>query len=142
MANLSSGIILNEGEQLIAEIEAELWATSANPIAQLVGSITKFINKILGNKKSGFIVITDKRVVEVVSITRCYVFNTAKEVKFLLPSSIKEVGFIKKATCGLFCPGYYFYYQGFTQTTEVLLKDTDEAGAQKLVDSFYRALKS
>jgi hypothetical protein len=142
MAQLASGIILNDGEQLIAEIEAELWATSSNPLAQLIGSIQKFISKILGFKKKGFIVITDKRVVEATSITQCYVFNTAKEVKYLLPSSIKEVGYKKRATCGMFCPGFYFYYQGFTQTTEILLKDADEASAQKLVDSFYKALKS
>jgi len=70
------------------------------------------------------------------------VFNTERRVKYLLPSSIKEIGFTKKATCGLFCPGYYFYYESLTNTTTVLLKDADESYATKLVDSFYKALKA
>ena len=34
MAELKSGLVLDEGEKLIMEIEAELWATSANPLAK------------------------------------------------------------------------------------------------------------
>ena len=30
MADLKSGLILKDGEQLVMEIEAELWATSSN----------------------------------------------------------------------------------------------------------------
>lgn len=33
MAYLKSGLNLEEGENLVMEIEAELWATSSNPIA-------------------------------------------------------------------------------------------------------------
>lgn len=33
MADLKSGLILEPGESLVMEIEAELWATSSNPIA-------------------------------------------------------------------------------------------------------------
>ncbi len=39
MAELKSGIILQDGEELVAEIEAELWASSANPIAKALGNI-------------------------------------------------------------------------------------------------------
>ena len=50
MAELKSGIILQDGEELVAEIEAELWASSANPIAKVKDSIDNlgenFINKI------------------------------------------------------------------------------------------------
>lgn len=135
-------VVLSAGEELIAEIEAELWATSSNPVAQLVGEIQKFIGRIFGFKKLGFIIITNQRVVEVYDQINCYVFNTERRVKYLLPSSIKEVGYTKSATCGLFCPGYYFYYESLTNVTKVLLKDADEAYAAKLVDSFYKALKA
>ncbi|TAH55625.1 MAG: hypothetical protein EWM51_01855 [Treponema sp.] len=136
-----SQVALGEGEELIAEIEAELWAISSNPVAQLFGEILKFIAAILGFKKKGFIVITNKRVVEIYDQINCYVFNTERRVKYLLPSSIKEIGYTKKAMCGLFCPGFYLYYEGLTNKTMVLLKDADESKASKLVDSFYKALK-
>ena len=47
MANLKSGLILGEDEHLVVELEAELWATSSNPIARLIGAVVKFINLIL-----------------------------------------------------------------------------------------------
>ena len=140
MEKLKSGVILSEGEVLIAELEAELWAQSANPIAKLIGEITRFIARILGHRRKGFLVITNKRVIEAVQITNCYVFNTDKEVKYLLPSSVKEVGFTKKTTCGVFCPAYYLYYDAHTQRTSILLKTSDEVEVQKLVDSFYNAI--
>jgi hypothetical protein len=60
----------------------------------------------------------------------------------VLPSSVKEIGYTKLTTCGVFCPAYYLYYEGFTQQTRILLKDSDEAGAQKIVDAFYNAIAS
>ena len=104
MSNLKSGLILNEGENLVMELEAELWASSSNPLAKLVGSVAKFINLLLGNKRRGFIVITNKRVVEIIEFKALWVFNVGKNVKYLLPSSVKEVGYIKQGTCfGCFC---------------------------------------
>ncbi len=141
MSNLKSGLILNEGENLVMELEAELWASSSNPLAKLVGSVAKFINLLLGNKRRGFIVITNKRVVEIIEFKALWVFNVGKNVKYLLPSSVKEVGYIKQGTCfGCFCQSYNLYYDAFTQRTSVLLSDVDEAGAQKVVDAFYKAI--
>ena len=140
MSNTKSGIILEEDETLVMEIEAELWATSSNPISIAIGNISKFIAKIFGYKKSGFLVITNKRVVEVVNVTECYCFNTARNVKYLLPSSVKEVGYTKQATCGCFCPAFNLYYESLTQRTSVLLPGATEVDAQKTVDAFYKAI--
>lgn len=137
-----SGITLAEGEVIIAELEAELWATSSNPISKLIGSITKFISSLLGNRRNGYLVITNKRVVEVVNIIQCYVFNTDKEVKYILPSSVKEVGYAKTTTCGVFCPAFYLYYESNTQRSSIQLQGSDEAAAQKIVDAFYSAIAS
>ena len=142
MAGLKSGVILEQGESLVMELEAELWATSSNPLAMAIGNIQKFINKILGFKKSGFVVITNKRVVEVSTTINCYVFKTGRDVKYLLPSSVKEVGYERVATCGCFCPAFYLYYEGHTQKTSVLLSGANEAEAQKVVDAFYRAISA
>ena len=142
MAELKSGLILEPGESLVMELEAELWATSSNPLAMAMGNIQRVINKILGFRKSGYLVITNKRVVEVSNITKCYVFNTEREMKYLLPSSVKEVGYRKVATCGIFCPAYYLYYDAHTQTTSILLSGANEAEAQKVADAFYRAISA
>ena len=143
MANLKSGLILGEDEHLVVELEAELWATSSNPIARLIGGIIKFINLIFGNKRQGYVVITDKRVVEIIQYKALWVLNAGKNVKYVLPSSVKEVGYTKEGTCfGCFCQSYNLYYDAFTQRTSVLLSDVDEAGAQKVVDASYKAISA
>ena len=143
MANLKSGLILGEDEKLVVELEAELWATSSNPIALLIGKIIKFINLLFGNKRQGYVVITDKRVVEIIQFKSLWVLNSGKNVKYVLPSSVKEVGYTKEGTCfGCFCQSYNLYYDAFTQRTSVLLSDVDEAGAQRVVGSFYKAFSA
>ena len=140
---LKSGLILNEGEKLVIELEAELWATSQNPIAKLIGQIRKLLALITGSKREGYIVITDKRVVEIIQAKACWVFNQGKNVKYVLPSSVKEVGYTREgACCGCFCQAYNLYYDAFTQRTSVLLPVTEETEAQKIVDAFYKAISA
>ena len=143
MANLKSGLILREDENLVMELEAELWATSMNPLARLWGSIVRTINLILGNKRKGFIVITDKRVMEITQFKALWVLNAGKDVKYVLPSSVKEVGYTIEGTCfGCFCQQYDLYYESFTQRTSVMLPVQGEAEAQRVVDSFYKAISA
>lgn len=142
MADLKSGLILEDGESLVMEIEAEFWATSSNPVAMAFGQIKKFFAKIFGYKVNGFLVITNKRVVQVAKEITCYCFNSKTVVKYLLPSSVKEVGYDRKATCGCFCPAFHLYYEGFTERTRVMLAGADERTAQKTVDAFYRAISA
>ena len=140
---LKSGLVLNEGEKLVIELEAELWATSQNPIAKLIGQIRKLLALITGSKREGYIVITDKRVVEIIQAKACWVFNQGKNVKYVLPSSVKEVGYTKEGSfCGCFCPAFNLYYDAFTQRTSVLLPVTEETEAQKIVDAFYKAISA
>ena len=143
MEKLRSGIVLSEGETLVAELEAELWATSANPLAKLIGQLVKLINLILGNKRKGYVVITNKRVIEVIQFQALWMLNTGKNVKYVLPSSVKEVGYTKEGTvCGCFCQAYSLYYDAFTQRTSVLLSTSDESEAQRIVDAFYKAISA
>jgi hypothetical protein len=143
MAELKSGLILAEGEKLVMELEAEMWASSQNPLAKLWGTIVKFLNLLLGNKRQGYIIITDKRVVELVEFKALWIFTAGKNVKYLLPSSVKEVGYTKEGVCfGCFCQSYNLYYDAFTQRTSVLLPVSEEAEAQKVVDAFYKAISA
>lgn len=141
MAQLKSGLVLNEGEKLVMELEAELWATSSNPIARALGAVLKLIYFILGCRIHAYLVITDQRVVEIRQTRACWVFNVAKEVKYVMPSSVKEAGYTKEGTvCGCFCQAYNFYYEGWTQRTSILLKGVNEKEAQGIVDAFYAAI--
>jgi hypothetical protein len=139
MEKLKSGFVLTEGENVVVELEAELWATGSNPIQKFFGKIMRLLYMIIGYRKKSFLVITDRRVVEISSVYNCWVFNTGKEVKYVLPSSVKELGYIKETTCGVFCPAYYLYYQSTTQSTAIQLS-ADEKECQAIVDAFYNAL--
>lgn len=141
MSRLKSGVILQDDEKLVVEIEAELWAASSNPIARFFGAIIKLICLIFGIKKEGYLVLTDKRVIEVVYQKACWVFDTGKEIKYVLPSSVKEVGYTKTGTfLGCFCPCYHLYYDANTQSTNVQLKGYNEQETIKLVNNFYDAI--
>ena len=37
---LKSGLVLSEGENVVVESEAELWAESSNPIAHMLGTMS------------------------------------------------------------------------------------------------------
>jgi hypothetical protein len=137
-----SGVVLQDGESLVVELEAELWATSSNPIAQALGSFKKAFARIIGIKKHGYLVITNKRVIITFSDVLCWCINTAKIVKYILPSSVKEIGYTKTATCGMFCPAYNLYFEGFTESFNILLKKADEDQAAKIATAFYNAIAS
>lgn len=140
MAILNSGVVLEEGENLVMEMEAELWATSSNPIARAFGGINKFCAKLLGMSVNGYLVITDRRVMEVKNQKACWCFEVSKSVKYVLPSSIKEIGYEKAATFGCCCPVFNFYYESFTQRTTIQLNTRDDKEAVKIVDAFYNAI--
>jgi hypothetical protein len=142
MAALKSGVTLGENEKLVMEIEAELWASSANPFAQAVGSFYKVLAAILGFKKKAFWVITDKRVVEVSTQVACWCITLGRQVRYILPSSVKEIGYTRKAACGIFCPAYYLYYESFTQLSSLQLKGANEDGAVKAANAFYAAISA
>jgi len=90
MATTKSGVALAENENLVMEIEAELWATSSNPIAQALGSILRILALIFGFKAKSFLVITDKRVIEVRTYIRCWCITTGREVKYVLPAALRK----------------------------------------------------
>lgn len=143
MTKLKSGIVLSEGEELILEMEAELWASSSNIIARILGAIAKIIALIFGIKKKGYVVLTNKRVIEVRQNIACWVFNTGKEIKYVLPNSVKEVGYVKVGTfCGCFCQAYSLYYDAFTQRTSIQLKGMHEEETVALVNTFYKTIQS
>ena len=141
MAQSKSGFTLAEGEQVVMELEAELYAVSANPIAQTLGEIKKIIDLILGNKKKSYILITNKRVVEIYDRIACYVFKVERRICNILPSSILDVGYYRRAAFGFLCPAFYFFYNRHSNLGRViLLKNADEAEAAKITNAFYTSV--
>lgn len=138
-SELKSGLILSEGEEVVVELEAEFWAGNSNPLSKLLGSIQKFFAKIFGYRKTGFVVITNKRVIQVTESTKCYCFTAGKNVKYILPSSIKEVGYTKEDNCCCCCPSFYFYFEAFTEKTAILITESEEY-VKNVVDAFYNAI--
>jgi hypothetical protein len=161
MATLKSGIKLANDENLVMEIEAELWASSSNPFAKMMGLLRQFFALILGTKIKCFWVITNKRVVVVTELVNWYCFPVRREIRNILPQSITAVGYTREATCWCFCPAYTLYYntvltEGITIPGSVLsfipipipsfrnsirLKDVDdEAVVLQAVNAFTAAI--
>lgn len=133
-----SGFILSEGETLELGIEAELWAGSSNPIARFLGAFNRIVSAIMGIKRVGFLLVTNKRIVEVRQTKACWCFNAGKEVKNVMPSSVKEAGYTAEgACCGCFCQAYRLYYDAFTQRTSILLKGANEEEAAHCAKVLY-----
>lgn len=135
-------IKLEEGEVIVAQLEAELWAESSNIFSRIIGQIWRIIGLILGFRKEGFLTITNKRVIETIHVQQCWVFNSGSITRIVLPSSVKEVGYTKDGTfLGCFCQAYQLFYEGHTQRTVVMLKDIySDADAMDLVMKFYKAI--
>ena len=133
-----SGFIAQDGEEIEFAIEAELWASSSNPIDRAIGKFIKFLNLIVGIKLIGYLIVTNKRIVEISQKKVCWAFNAGKNVKFVMPKSVREVGYRAEGTfLGCFCQAYYLYYEAQTQSTSILLKGVDEAEAARISKVFY-----
>ena len=133
-----SGLILEDGEVLELALEAELWATSSNPLARLIGAINRFLSLLVGRKKHGYIIVTNKRLVEISQQMNCWCCNAGKDIKIVMPSTILEVGYVAEGTfCGCFCQAYHLYYEALTQQTSILLKGATEEEAANAAKALY-----
>jgi len=136
-------IKLIEGEQIVVQIEAELWAGSSNPIVRFISGISRILAMIGGYRKHGFLTITNKRVIETTEEIQCYCYPSNKETKIVVPHSVKEVGYSRTATFfGCSCPAYFLYYDAHTQRTMVQLKGGSDQQAMGYVNKFYSAIVS
>ena len=58
-----SSLILNQGEELLAVVEGEMWATSTNVFENFMAHIKKFLFGLCGYKHTAQLCITNKRIV-------------------------------------------------------------------------------
>ena len=138
---LKSGYKLEDGEQLVMEIEANMRETSSNPLAVLWDAIRGIFELILGFSNKGFLVMTNKRVVMITKYKAFFVIEKGSTLSNILPHSVSNVGYSKMGTCccGLFCKKYQFFFTAAHEYEFTLFSSTDE-DAKAIVDAFYNAL--
>jgi hypothetical protein len=138
---MAGKITLLPGEQIAFELEADFWNIGNNPIQKALGKFVRLINKILGYRVKGYLTVTNMRVIETKEEVICYCIPSNRSTKVVLPQSVKEVGFIMERICGLFCPTYFFYYEGFTQSTLIQIEGGSDEQLTEYVQKFYEAIK-
>jgi len=141
MSQLKSGLTLADGEQLVMEIEAELYASSQNPVFQFIGTLKRIWDKICGNKKRSFLVITNKRAIAVWEQIYCYCIPAHRYINTIMPANILEVGYERHTICGC-CPAIYLYLNCHINNRQFFLKSGSEADAQKIASAIYSAIAS
>ena len=83
----------NREEPIKFSIPAEVWATTSNPIANMIAKIVQFINMLFGHRERAQLIVTNKRVVlETQSIT-WYCIEAGASFTTYLPQSISSVGY-------------------------------------------------
>lgn len=143
MSTLKSGFTLAEGEKLVMEIEADVWIVSSNLFARIAGFFQKLIALLLGVKRKRFLIITDRRVIEINSDIICWCITVGKTVSFIMPRSLVEVGYTRVATCVCCCFDFHLYYRQLIGLPKsLLLKKADEAEAVRVVEAFYHAVNT
>jgi len=143
-----SGFVLADGESKIMEIEGEYRYRS---VSSIFGVFSELADKLLVALKfknqMGHIVVTDKRVTVSVKTISCCCITTGQDYKNLIPSAVKQVGFVREPLipfCPCACHMYYLYFdyvKGVSvERSFVRLPAANEAGAAKLADTFYRTI--
>ena len=140
MANIHSQIKFMDDERIIAEVEAQLWATNSNPIIRFIGRVIRFIAMLLGMRNRFHLIITNKRIIEIGETIECYCFTTKRTIRYVTPSSVKQVGYSKAATCGICCSAYYLFYCAQTQYTCILVDTSNESAVREVVEAFYKLI--
>ena len=102
-----SQLILADGEEIKGVLEGELFATSTNPLVNLLMHIWKIILMIFGTKAIAFITVTNRRIVVETCKTSCYVFEAGGSFETILPQGIASISYSFVGTlCGCFLKKY------------------------------------
>jgi hypothetical protein len=142
MADLPSGFALAEDETLVIKVDAEWMLPIHNPLLCLIWAIIKFIAMILGFRRKGFLIVTNKRVVEVWEYIVCWCINTKRHISYVKPNSVKEIGFEKRSILWCCWTAYCLYYGALTgHSVLIKMKGADESTALKTAEAFYAAIE-
>jgi len=135
-----NSLALLPGEEVVFQLEGDVYGGGANPITQAVARLTAAIQKILGTKRKATLVVTNQRVLEYQELIVCWCIPSATNLKVVLPHSVQEVGYSRTTTCGFF-PYFNLYYQSFTQNTVFPIKGGSDEQLKDYVSKFYAAIQ-
>ncbi|HNE20097.1 MAG TPA: hypothetical protein PLF85_10275 [Turneriella sp.] len=141
MEDFKMDVKLTPGENIVFKIEADFWQRGNNPLQKIVGNFMRIFSKILGYRVNGALIVTNKRVLELTEEYRCWCINTNRGVKVLTRRGVKEFGYEMEKTCGIFCPTYYLYYEGDTQSTLIAVQDGSDQKMMEILEKFQAALE-
>jgi hypothetical protein len=146
---LKSGFQLLEDERLVLEIESKLYMTSSWLPLRFLWGIIRPLFQILGFKRSGYLIATNKRFVEYYTQTIFWLIKFRKYAESISLKKIDEqVHWVKKGRFLFFCRAYQVSYDRFCcckmPWTRVyfILKGKEEDEAIKIVNLLNRAVTS
>jgi hypothetical protein len=140
MSSLKSGIVLPENESLLLEVEADLYGTSPFLLFGIALEILRCVAQVFGIKKRGYLVITNKRVVEVYQQFFLWGVQGRKKIRFFRLDRLSAIGYNRKGTFACFCRAWHlFYYRSWLRIYAVL-KGRDEGEAQRAAAILFNAV--
>jgi hypothetical protein len=122
MAKEIKEIMLFEGEEIKCQLEGNAYTDSPNPLTKLITSIFRLFWIILGIKLITFIVITNKRIIQVDKRTILWgIIPSDTSVLTLNKRTIQSVGYAK-AVRWFFFKTIYFSMSNMVSTTKITYK--------------------
>jgi len=143
MASLNSGFPLLENEQLVLEIESKLYMTSPWLPLRFLWGLIRPILQILGFHRKGYLIATNKRLVEYYTQTIFWFIKIRKFVECVSLKKIKgNVQWTKKGTFLFFCRAYQISYNRPWYRVYFILKGKEEEEVNKIVNLLNQAVLS
>ena len=112
MTTLKSGFPLQDGERFVLEIESRLYMTSSFFIFRLLWDFIRPLLQILGFCRRGFLIVTDRRFIEVYSQKIFWIIKIRRNVKSIpLRNICGTVEIVRKGRFLFFARAYHIFYQ-------------------------------
>jgi len=141
MVSLNSGFPLQKDERLIVEVESKLYMTSPYFLLRFIWGMIRPTLQILGIRKSGYLIVTDKRLIEYYVHTFFWFIKFRRYAESVSLKDVKmNVHYVKKGTFLFFCRAFQICYDrnsyicGFPLVrVYFILKGKEEEEANKIV---------
>jgi len=142
MASLNSGFPLLDDEQLVVEIESKLYMTSPWLLFRFIWGIVRPFLQILGFFRKGYLIATNKRIVEYYTQTIFWFIKIRKFAECVSLKKIKgNIHWTKKGSFLFFCRTYQICYnKSWLYRVYFNLKGKSEEEATKIVNLLNRAV--
>ena len=122
MAKEIKEVVLMDNEQIKCQIEGNAYTDSPNPMIKLIIAIFRILSIILGVKLRTYIVITNKRIIQVDKRTVLWgIIPADTSVVTLNKRTIQSVGYAKAVRWFIF-KTIYFTMANMISTTKVTYK--------------------